>query len=401
MTFCHQLIDKTANLINLLAVNDLQSWVKGRNNVYIGRKTKDLPGSKWGNPYIIGKPHNRPTAVALYEQYVKRNQKLANSIKELKGKTLGCWCAPKLCHGGVLHIMAGNKAIYQSSQMEVLSHDDCPSTLLDQQANHSSPTQLPLPQANDPHPTLNQQVNDTSPTRIIATTTTQLDQQVSEALQAMNDILNSISRDLSDVKTPIPTNAATPLLSSTADTNKVYETLLESSSSLGSTFDRDFPSVVSPQQLSTDELLAKRERSEIEYKLKNWRSSFSKSFQFKPSSSLPSTIPGDRKYHSAPTTPLKRTQTTSPSSHSEKTLFEPPASFSYNSTSSPILSHSQEPTDESQNKDFARKILEFLANKIDLLSVSINALQFNLSKISESLSQLFKKRFQELSRNWK
>ena len=37
-----------------------------------------------------------------------------NSISELKGKVLGCWCAPKLCHAQILHKLAGNDPIYQS-----------------------------------------------------------------------------------------------------------------------------------------------------------------------------------------------------------------------------------------------------------------------------------------------
>ena len=31
-----------------------------------------------------------------------KNKELMNSLKELKGKVLGCWCCPELCHGNIL-----------------------------------------------------------------------------------------------------------------------------------------------------------------------------------------------------------------------------------------------------------------------------------------------------------
>lgn len=65
-------------------------------DVYIGR------GSKWGNPYKIGKDGTRFEVVEKYREYVLNNPDLLNSLHELKGKTLGCYCAPKLCHGHIL-----------------------------------------------------------------------------------------------------------------------------------------------------------------------------------------------------------------------------------------------------------------------------------------------------------
>ena len=72
-------------------------------DVYIGR------GSKWGNPFshkegtlaehIVG---SREEAIAKYEEYLLSNQELVDSLPELKGKVLGCWCKPKACHGDVL-----------------------------------------------------------------------------------------------------------------------------------------------------------------------------------------------------------------------------------------------------------------------------------------------------------
>lgn len=64
-------------------------------DVYIGRP------SKWGNPFVIGKDGTREEVVAKYEAYIKTTE-LMNDLHELKGKTLGCWCSPKCCHGDVL-----------------------------------------------------------------------------------------------------------------------------------------------------------------------------------------------------------------------------------------------------------------------------------------------------------
>ena len=72
-------------------------------DIYIGR------GSKWGNPFshkkgtlaehVVG---SREEAITKYEEYLLNNQELVNALSELKGKTLGCWCKPKACHGDVL-----------------------------------------------------------------------------------------------------------------------------------------------------------------------------------------------------------------------------------------------------------------------------------------------------------
>lgn len=72
-------------------------------DIYIGRP------SKRGNPYS----HKRGTlakflvssrneAIEKYESYLLDNKNLMDSLKELKGKTLGCWCHPKKCHGDIL-----------------------------------------------------------------------------------------------------------------------------------------------------------------------------------------------------------------------------------------------------------------------------------------------------------
>ncbi len=72
-------------------------------DVYIGRP------SIWGNPYSHKQGtlaeflvSSRKEAIEKYESYLLGNKLLMDSLIELKGKTLGCWCHPKPCHGDIL-----------------------------------------------------------------------------------------------------------------------------------------------------------------------------------------------------------------------------------------------------------------------------------------------------------
>lgn len=63
--------------------------------VYIGR------GSKWGNPFIIGRDGNREEVIEKYVQYAEERF-TEEDFKELKGKNLLCFCKPLPCHGDYL-----------------------------------------------------------------------------------------------------------------------------------------------------------------------------------------------------------------------------------------------------------------------------------------------------------
>ena len=90
-------------------VDDIEAWLKEPSNIYIGRETNIIPGSKWGNQFELKRHNNcRPTVVRLFEKHLENNSELLKSIPELVGKTLGCWCTPELCHGSVLERLAGN-----------------------------------------------------------------------------------------------------------------------------------------------------------------------------------------------------------------------------------------------------------------------------------------------------
>ena len=65
--------------------------------VYVGRPTK------WGNPFAMHTEAERDWVCDQYERYVQERPTLiAQARKELKGKDLVCWCAPKRCHADVL-----------------------------------------------------------------------------------------------------------------------------------------------------------------------------------------------------------------------------------------------------------------------------------------------------------
>lgn len=59
--------------------------------------------SKWGNPFVIGKDGERGEVIAAYKDWLLSTRPdLLDALPELRGKRLGCWCAPKPCHGDVL-----------------------------------------------------------------------------------------------------------------------------------------------------------------------------------------------------------------------------------------------------------------------------------------------------------
>lgn len=66
-------------------------------DVYIGRP------SKWGNPFILKDERDRVSVLEQYRKFLMgRPRLIVDARRELKGKRLGCFCAPKACHGDVL-----------------------------------------------------------------------------------------------------------------------------------------------------------------------------------------------------------------------------------------------------------------------------------------------------------
>lgn len=73
---------------------------RSAHDVYIGRP------SKWGNPFEIGTDGDREAVIEKYREWIVQQPDLMAALPELRGNTLGCWCAPKACHGDVLAELA-------------------------------------------------------------------------------------------------------------------------------------------------------------------------------------------------------------------------------------------------------------------------------------------------------
>ncbi len=72
--------------------------------VYIGR-----PGP-WGNPFRVEDEAGRAAAVEQFRAWGERQPWFIDAARrELVGATLGCWCAPKACHGDVLAAWAAQQ----------------------------------------------------------------------------------------------------------------------------------------------------------------------------------------------------------------------------------------------------------------------------------------------------
>ena len=67
-------------------------------DVYVGRP------SKWGNPFSIGRDGDRRAVIEKYKDWLLMGDGmyLLPQLKELKGKTLGCYCSPQACHADIL-----------------------------------------------------------------------------------------------------------------------------------------------------------------------------------------------------------------------------------------------------------------------------------------------------------
>lgn len=70
--------------------------------VYIGRP------SKLGNPFTLNDPKDEAARALVIENYrAWFNERLSDpefldALEEVRGRDLGCWCAPRACHGDVV-----------------------------------------------------------------------------------------------------------------------------------------------------------------------------------------------------------------------------------------------------------------------------------------------------------
>lgn len=81
-------------------------------DVYVGRP------SIYGNPFSHEegtlaqyRVATRDDAIYQFALWLPNQPELMALLPQLKGKRLGCWCAPKKCHGDVIAILANDYPI--------------------------------------------------------------------------------------------------------------------------------------------------------------------------------------------------------------------------------------------------------------------------------------------------
>lgn len=80
-------------------------WEDDPNYVYIGRGGRGHDGY-FGNPYNIQSGRKRGSTLKKYKIYLQRkitmDREFEQRLRDLKGKTLVCFCHPKPCHGEIM-----------------------------------------------------------------------------------------------------------------------------------------------------------------------------------------------------------------------------------------------------------------------------------------------------------
>lgn len=86
--------------------------LKDEYDIYIGRYNKKIGyQSIWHNPFKIGVDGTREIVIDKYIKYLATQPELLNLLPDLKGKRLGCYCVPLLCHGSILAYLSNDETI--------------------------------------------------------------------------------------------------------------------------------------------------------------------------------------------------------------------------------------------------------------------------------------------------
>jgi len=101
---------KDSDTISIMMEKTRAVNVKNRNcDVYIGRANKTYDENKpslFCNPFRLQDGFSREQAIEFFRAYfyyrLEHDEKFRKAVQKLKGKTLGCWCHPKACHGDVI-----------------------------------------------------------------------------------------------------------------------------------------------------------------------------------------------------------------------------------------------------------------------------------------------------------
>ncbi|QDH46940.1 hypothetical protein LAh9_130 [Aeromonas phage LAh_9] len=75
-------------------------------DVYIGRSKWGEPRNKWCNPFRSEKGEPPFRVINMYKKHlwsqIKKGEITIEDLISLDGKSLGCFCKPKPCHGDVV-----------------------------------------------------------------------------------------------------------------------------------------------------------------------------------------------------------------------------------------------------------------------------------------------------------
>jgi hypothetical protein len=81
--------------------------------VYVGRAMHrggwHLDGSPLANPFRPAPDGDRDEMMAKYRTYLLERPDLVAEAQKLRGKRLGCWCAPLPCHAEVIAEIADTR----------------------------------------------------------------------------------------------------------------------------------------------------------------------------------------------------------------------------------------------------------------------------------------------------
>lgn len=68
-------------------------------------------GTRYGNPYKLGRDGTRDEVIDAYHRHLAASPDLAAAVPALRGRVLGCWCAPQRCHGDLLAALADGREV--------------------------------------------------------------------------------------------------------------------------------------------------------------------------------------------------------------------------------------------------------------------------------------------------
>lgn len=90
-----------AVVANLRLHRELVAWAK-----QLGLFARVDRRSPFGNPFLLGRDGDRDAVCDAFATYLPTRPDLVRRLPELRGKLLGCWCAPARCHADTLAQLA-------------------------------------------------------------------------------------------------------------------------------------------------------------------------------------------------------------------------------------------------------------------------------------------------------